>query len=202
MAHMSAPAARLALGDRHDFLVVNNFARHTAWLHGAVTHYAKQGVVLFALLLIAGFLIARSSGRAVLVARAVLAGAGVLLAVAANQPVVHAVNEARPYRQLPHILLLVSPSLDASFPSDHAVMAGAVAAGLLFVHRTLGAVAVIAAVLMAFARVYVGAHFPVDVVAGLALGAAVAVLVQPAAALLAPVVLRLERGPLRRLVSA
>ena len=65
---------------------------------------------------------------------------------------------------------------DFSFPSDHAVMAGAVAAGLLLAHRRLGAVAVVAAVLMAFSRVYIAAHYPWDVVAGLLLGAAVALL--------------------------
>ena len=45
--------------------------------------------------------------------------------------------------------------------------------GLLLVSRRLGAVAAVAAVLMAAVRVYVGAHYPLDVVAGLALGAVV-----------------------------
>lgn len=47
--------------------------------------------------------------------------------------------------------------------------------GLLLVSRRLGAVAAVAAVLMAAVRVYVGAHYPLDVVAGLALGAVVVV---------------------------
>jgi hypothetical protein len=46
----------------------------------------------------------------------------------------------------------------------------------LFVDRRLGVVAVIAATMMAFTRVYVGAHYPFDVVAGLALGAGVVML--------------------------
>ena len=53
-------------------------------------------------------------------------------------------------------------------------MAGAVAAGLLLVSRRLGLVAAVAALLMAFSRVYIAAHYPWDVLAGLALGAAVA----------------------------
>jgi undecaprenyl-diphosphatase len=56
-------------------------------------------------------------------------------------------------------------------------MAGAVAAGLFFVNRSLGWVATVTALLMAFARVYVGAHWPLDVVAGLVFGAAVTCLV-------------------------
>ena len=71
---------------------------------------------------------------------------------------------------------LADPTRDFSFPSDHAVMAGAVAAGLLLVSRRLGLLAVVAALVMAFARVYIAAHYPWDVIAGLGLGAAVVVL--------------------------
>jgi membrane-associated phospholipid phosphatase len=41
------------------------------------------------------------------------------------------------------------------------------------VNRRPGAFTAIAAVLMAFARVYIGAHYPQDVLAGLVLGALV-----------------------------
>jgi membrane-associated phospholipid phosphatase len=85
-------------------------------------------------------------------------------------------DEARPYATHPHLVVLASRTSDFSFPSDHAVMAGAVASGLLLVSRRLGLVAVAAAVLMAFSRVYIAAHYPWDVLAGLALGAAVALL--------------------------
>lgn len=38
----------LASGDTSDVLQVNDFARHTGWLHGVMTQYAGKGVVLFA----------------------------------------------------------------------------------------------------------------------------------------------------------
>lgn len=160
-------------GDTHDFTVVNDFARHTGWLHTPVLAYANYGIVLFGALLLVGFALARRTGSPTTVARSLLAGAAVLLAVAVNQPIVHAVNEPRPYARLPHALVLVHRSVDASFPSDHATMAGAVAVGLLLVHRRLGVLAAVAALLMAGARVYVGAHYPVDVLAGLAVGGTV-----------------------------
>lgn len=158
------------------FEQINAFARATPWLHGAARAYAGYGVVLFAALLVAGWWIARDSGEVSRVAAAVTAGGATLLALAVSQPIVHAVHEARPYTTLTNILVLANRSPDASFPSDHATMAGAVAVGLLIVSRRLGAVAASAAVLMAFTRVYIAAHYPADVAAGLLLGGVVAVL--------------------------
>ncbi len=183
----------LALGDRHDFQLINDLSRRTPWLHGVVVGYASYGIALFAALLVVGFLLARRSGQVRAVSRALLAGVGVLVAVAVNQPIVHAVREARPFTQLPGALVLVHRSADASFPSDHAVMAGATAVGLLLVSRRLGLVAVAAGLLMAFARVYVGVHFPIDVVAGLAVGGLVALAVQSLAAPLEAVLVRVTR---------
>lgn len=156
------------------FLEINDLARATPWLHVPMAGYAKYGVVLFALLLLAGWWTARQRGTGL--PAAVWAPVGMLLAVAVNQPIVSAVHEARPYTRLPGILVLVDRSTDPSFPSDHATMAGAIAAGLLLVSWRLGLLATAAAVLMGFARVYIAAHFPFDVLVGFALGAAVALL--------------------------
>ncbi len=162
-------------GDHTIFRAVNAFARHTAWLHSPTLAYATYGVVLFAGLLVAGWWVARSTGNRSKVAAAWWTPLGALLALAINQPIVNDIREARPYTVLPHILVLAHRSTDYSFPSDHAVMAGAVAGGLVLVDRRLGVLAVLAALLMAFARVYIGAHWPGDVAFGLALGAVVVV---------------------------
>jgi undecaprenyl-diphosphatase len=104
---------------------------------------------------------------------ALWAPAGVLVAVGLNQPLGNWVREPRPYTSLRHVEVLVARSSDFSFPSDHAVMAGAVTAGAFLVSRRLGLLTAVAAVLLAFSRVYVGAHYPGDVAAGLLFGAAV-----------------------------
>ena len=184
------------------FRDVNEFARDTGWLHGAVLGYAQYGVLLFGALLVVGWWYARGRGART-VAAALWAGAATLVAVAVNQPLVHGFNEARPYTATPHLLVLAHRSADASFPSDHAVMAGAVAAGLWLVSWRLGVLAAAAALLMAASRVYIAAHYPHDVVAGLLLGAAIALLGwllvrRPLTAL----VERLAGGPLRVAVAA
>ena len=154
---------------------VNALARHTTWAHSAVTAWAGYGIGLFALLLLAGVWQGRRTSARTLAA-AGWAGAGALFALSLNQPLVHLIDEARPYERYPQLLVLAHRSTDASFPSDHAVIAGAVAAGLWLVDRRLGVVASVAAVLMAFARTYTAAHYPQDVLAGLVLGVVVVVL--------------------------
>jgi len=82
-------------------------------------------------------------------------------------------------------------------------MAGAAAAGLLLVTRRLLAwVGVLAALLISFSRLYVAAHYPHDVLAGLLLGAVVSVagwLVLRA--MLTRIVARLRHTPLRALLT-
>lgn len=176
--------------DTRIFYYVNDFARDTPWLHTVVSAYANDGVVLFALFLLAGWWIARRADDDAAMAAAVWAPIGVLAAVAINQPIANTIDASRPCNALPHIVVLHC-NTDGGFPSDHAMMAGAVTAGVWLVSRRLGIVTAVAALVMAFTRVYVAAHYPQDVVAGLAVGAAISL-----------VGYRLVRPLLRRLINA
>lgn len=160
-------------GDAGDFRVINDFARDSGWLHGFMSGYTDYGIALFGLLLVAGWLLARRRDDIPGVAAVGWAGIGAVVALALNQLVSHTVAEPRPFRSLPHVLVLVHRSSDFGFTSDHAVLAGAIATGLLYVDRRLGVFTWCAAIVFAFSRVYVGVHYPHDVVAGLGLGTAV-----------------------------
>ena len=153
------------------FPLINEFARDTPWLHPVMTGYADYGIVGVRRPASGGVVDRAAPADLTLLVAAVWAPLGVLAAVAINQPIVAAVHAPRPYAVLPDIVVLAQPGTDRSFPSDYAVLAGALAAGLWLVDRTLGAVAVIAAAAMAFARVYIAAEYIHDVLDGLALGA-------------------------------
>ena len=187
--------------DLRIFHAINDFARDTPWLHPLLASYANDGVLVFAALLLAGWWIARKSPDPMAMVAALWAPLGVLAAVLVYDPIALSVNETRPCNALRDIVVLHC-NTDGGFPSIHAVIAAAAAAGLWLVNRRLGVVAVLAAALIAFARVYVGAHYPRDVLAGLVLGGGVSligyVLAQP---ILRRFIGLLEKTRLRALVT-
>lgn len=67
----------------------------------------------------------------------------------------------------------------SSFPSDHAVLFFTLATGLFCVSRKLGAFALLyVSLIVALPRVYLGLHYPTDILAGAALGAFIALALQ------------------------
>ena len=146
-------------------------ARHTTWLNGIADRWSDYGLLLFVVLAAVGFGRNGSAWRALWVPCAMVA-AFVFSALTKL-----AFAEQRPCRTLPsvgHIVTVCPPLGDYAFPSNHAVLAGAAATAVWMLDRRLGAVAVVNAVVIAAARVYIGVHYPHDVVAGLLLGALVA----------------------------
>lgn len=78
----------------------------------------------------------------------------------------------------------------------------AAAVALFFVDRRLGAVATMAALVMGASRVYVGAHYPHDVLVAFVVGGVVAFVVSwSARRYAAPLVTRLRGGALKPLLA-
>jgi len=80
----------------------------------------------------------------------------------------------RPCNALEGVRLLVGCTASPSFPSNHAVNMSALATLVALYARPLLIPAAAAAVTVAYSRVYVGVHYPLDVLAGCLLGIAVA----------------------------
>lgn len=82
------------------------------------------------------------------------------------------VDRPRPWETFDYILRLAPDPGDASFPSGHASnsMATAFAMLLNLKKKWIGVLAVVLALLIALSRLYLGMHFPTDVLAGLIVG--------------------------------
>jgi undecaprenyl-diphosphatase len=118
------------------------------------------------------------------------------LAVLVNVPIRGFVERPRPFKEHQGLEVLVSGKTDYSFVSDHATIAMALGVGLFVANRKFGLVGIGLALLEGFCRVYMGVHYPTDVVGGFALGTAVALLLSPLAmALLTPLMSAIERSP-------
>lgn len=118
------------------------------------------------------------------------------VAVLVNVPIRGFVERRRPFLDHEGLEVLVDGKNDYSFVSDHATLCMALAVGLFLVNRRLGVIGLVLGLLGGFIRVYMGVHYPTDVVGGLALGTAVALLLSPlATALLTPLMRAIERSP-------
>lgn len=71
-----------------------------------------------------------------------------------------------------HLTQLVAHASGKSFPSDHTTVTAGIAFGLLFFTRfkKLGWTVLGAAALIGFARIFVGIHYPLDILGGLVTG--------------------------------
>ena len=63
----------------------------------------------------------------------------------------------------PDAILILNHAADASFPSDHAVGTMAIACGILFYDWSLGTKMVYWSILVGISRVFVGNHYPGDI---------------------------------------
>ncbi|HBR18314.1 MAG: hypothetical protein A3G39_05160 [Deltaproteobacteria bacterium RIFCSPLOWO2_12_FULL_43_16] len=78
----------------------------------------------------------------------------------------HLVYRVRPCNALYDIRLLVGCTSSFSFPSGHATNAFAVAVYLSYAYRRYSPAFLLFAVLIAYSRIYVGVHYPLDVLGG------------------------------------
>lgn len=138
----------------------------------AITHLGDAGI--FWILLTAGLLCFRRTRKAGIYSACALVGS----LIVNNLILKNLVDRVRPYEVIEGLQCIVAPARDASFPSGHtgASFASSVA---MYRHlpKKLAVFFIIVASLIAFSRLYIGIHYPTDVLGGLITGIAIGLLV-------------------------
>jgi len=147
---------------------LNGWAGHFPAVDAAAALVANDLIFLSVLVVAAWWFLPSSDDAG---KRAALATVGaVVVGQVVNLVIGHFVFVPRPF--VAHqVLLLVDAARDSSFPSDHATAAFSVATAALLWRMPGRRLLLAGAVLIALARVYVGAHYPADVLVGAGLGA-------------------------------
>lgn len=150
---------------------ITRFAQHTRWLDGTMSLLTVALLVVLAgMVVCAGFWAWRRGDRARLAA-AVWTVIGSGISVGCGLLLKQVFQEARPCLALPDVTTVQAcpGATDYSFPSDHTVVAAALAAGLWLIDRRLGMIGTVLALVEGYSRVYLGQHYPHDVVAAMLL---------------------------------
>jgi len=175
---------------------INGLARYSDRSNDFFEFFASYGLyLLVALLVVIWFWPGAQSTRRLRQWAVINATAAATIALGLNQIIIRIWARPRPFMEHPAIMLL-TPSRDPSFPSDHATFSFGVAVALVLVLRRVGIVALLLAALISFARVYTGEHYVSDVLGGAFIATMVAYVIYRARPYVEPVIeppLRLAR---------
>jgi membrane-associated phospholipid phosphatase len=186
------------------FTSVTGLARDTRWLNEPLHLWTNAGLGVFAVLMAVGWWQARRRDDTAM-ALALAAPVAVVVAFAVAEVVKKMVAEVRPCYSLPHDYFVDACPVrtDYAFPSGHTTTAAATVAALYLLDRRLCAIAALFAVFEGFTRVYLGDHYPHDVIGAAVLAVPVALLVSLAVRRFAvPSVARLRTGALEPVLRA
>ncbi len=148
------------------FRVINDLVSRSHTLDAVMISLAKYSPLVYAGALVLLWLTWKPRNQRA----ALFAGVSALVALGLSQIVGYAFPRERPYLAH-HVSLLITHSPDTSFPSDHTTLAFAVAVAVWQFNRRAGITLLVFGALVAVARVFVGAHYPGDVIGGAVLGA-------------------------------
>ncbi|WFA04871.1 undecaprenyl-diphosphatase [Bacillus sp. HSf4] len=140
------------------FNAIHNLSHHSNILDNLMIFITEKAIYLYALALLAIWLF---GGRAY--KKSVLqAGFTGVLGLAANYLITLIYFEPRPF-VAHHVNVLIHHAADASFPSDHTTGALAISIAFWLIHRKIGSLMIAFGLLTGFSRIWVGHHYPLDV---------------------------------------
>ncbi len=191
--------------DNAVFNAMTKFAKDTPSLNGFVKVFTTWGVVLLAVLILLVYLRGRFRDDAVeRLARVIGTGLAAVVAYGISEVIKEVVKRPRPWTTHLNSFILAPHETSYSFPSNHAIVVGAVIMGLWLSRDVfITFIATIDGLLVAASRLYLGAHYFSDVIVGLLLGLIIAAIVSPLTSrLLHPTIENIADGKYRKIVTS
>ena len=155
--------------DESLFRLLNDVPSAAARVLSPLSHLFLPAGIAIVIVLIVGYVVIRN--RSILPVAAGVAAATVawLLAHAAKA----IADRPRPYQVMADAVLRQQTAHGTSFPSSHTAVTLAVVIALVpFLARPLAAAAIGYAILVGWSRIYLGVHYPLDILGGAGIGTA------------------------------
>lgn len=154
------------------FQKINQLGADASWLNPVMRFFAEKAEYVFLIGVIV-YWFSRTASNRKMVAGALLSMG---LATSCGAVLGHFFYRDRPF--VAHsVIQLIKHAENASFPSDHAMGAFAIATTFWLYKRKSGIAWLILAGCIALSRVWTGVHYPLDVIAGAVIGAAAALVI-------------------------
>jgi membrane-associated phospholipid phosphatase len=156
--------------DARLFRILNQVRPAVAWVLTPLSRLFLPAGIIAVVLLTVVYVAATNRSVLPVAAGGVAAGAAWVLAHVTKA----IADRPRPYEVMADAVLRQQPAHGTSFPSSHTAITVAVVIALVpFLVRPRAAAAIAYAVLVGWSRVYLGVHYPLDVLAGAGIGIAV-----------------------------
>src|SRR3989344_893820 len=158
--------------DTQVLVILNSVAGQSPFLDGMIVFFASYLAYLLAALFLALLFFSQYPKREKMEIFLVTAISTLVARFGVTELIRFVSHRPRPYLVLPIHTLLTDAAW--SLPSGHAAFFFALATAVYLYHKKWGVFFFIAAALMTVSRVIAGIHYPSDIIAGAAVGVAVA----------------------------
>jgi len=145
------------------FMIINNFAYKNALLDKVMIFFSNDVPYIFmaviVLIFILGIINNKKENRKIAVNTVVITAINLIINLMIR--IIFHIN--RPFVDH-NVNLLVSHDTASSFPSNHATGTMSIAVALNKYNKVLGLIMTILSIIVGFSRVYVGDHYPIDII--------------------------------------
>jgi undecaprenyl-diphosphatase len=152
------------------FRMINNLAGTYPWLNPGFIFFAEYAIFALALFMLMLWVGKRSMRQPLIIAFIAFVVAALIAKLAGLL-----FSHMQPFVELPDVFQLIDKKVGNAFPSDHTAAAFAVCVTLFLGSKSKWrALYIVLATMMGIARIWVGVHYPVDVIVGAFIGTLIA----------------------------